>query len=80
MKTEEYVALGGLITIIASAMALIIKQLESSKCTDINCLCVKCKRKVKLNTEESKELKDNIKKELKDETQPEPEPEPEPQS
>lgn len=72
MKTEEYVALGGLITIIASAMALIIKQLESSKCTDINCFCVKCKRKVKLNAVESKEIQDNIKKEL--ETQPEPEP------
>ena len=72
MKTEEYVALGGLITIIASALALIIKQLESSKCTDINCLCVKCKRKVKLNAEESKEIQDNIKKEL--ETEPEPEP------
>ena len=75
MKTEEYVALGGLITIIASAMALIIKQLEASKCTDINCLCIKCKRKVKLNTEESKEIKDNIKKEIQEEennVEPEP--------
>lgn len=47
MKTEEYIALGGLITIIASALALIIKQLESSKCTEINCLCISCKRKIK---------------------------------
>ena len=30
MLTEEYVALGGLITIIAAALALIIKQLEAS--------------------------------------------------
>ena len=44
MKTEEYVALGGLVTICASALALVIKQIESSRCTDINCLCVKCKR------------------------------------
>ena len=47
MKTEEYIALGGLVTICASALALIIKQVESSKCTDINCLCFKCKRKIK---------------------------------
>ena len=48
MKTEEYIALGGLITIISSALALIIKQLESSKCTEINCLCLSCKRKLKI--------------------------------
>ena len=44
MKTEEYVALGGLVTICASALALVIKQVESSRCTDIDCLCMKCKR------------------------------------
>ena len=44
MKTEEYVALGGLVTICASALALVIKQIESSRCTDIDCLCMKCKR------------------------------------
>ena len=46
MKTEEYIALGGLITIIASALALIIKQIESSRCEDIDCCGIKCKRKV----------------------------------
>jgi hypothetical protein len=29
MKSEEYIALGGLITICASALALVIKQVES---------------------------------------------------
>ena len=46
MKTEEYVALGGLITIIASALSLVIKQVESSRCSDIDCCGVKCKRHV----------------------------------
>ena len=61
MKTEEYIALGGLITIISSALALIIKQLESSKCTEINCLCLSCKRKLKI-------------KEIEPEPEPEPQP------
>ena len=52
MKSEEYIALGGLITIIASALALVIKQIESSRCTDINCLCFKCSRELK-NTDEN---------------------------
>ena len=46
MKTEEYVALGGLITIIASALALVIKQIESSRCTNIDCCGLKCQRRV----------------------------------
>ena len=46
METEEYVALGGLITIIASSLALVIKQVESSRCTDIDCCGIKCKRRV----------------------------------
>ena len=46
MKTEEYIALGGLITICASALALVIKQIEGSKCETIDCFCIKCKRKV----------------------------------
>ena len=37
METKEYAALGGLITIIAAALALIIKQLEASRCTHIKC-------------------------------------------
>ena len=46
MKTEEYVALGGLITICASALALVIKQVESSRCTKIRCCGFTCDRKV----------------------------------
>ena len=46
METEEYVALGGLITIIASALALVIKQIESSRCTNIDCCGVKSQRRV----------------------------------
>ena len=46
MKTEEYVALGGLITICASALALVIKQVESSRCTKIRCCGLTCDRKV----------------------------------
>ena len=55
MKTEEYVALGGLITIIASALALVIKQIESSRCTDVDCCGVKCKRRVQEEEEEERE-------------------------
>eukprot|EP01051_Picozoa_sp_SAG22_P015997 SAG22_NODE_2178_length_2881_cov_37.496046_3_plen_57_part_00 len=44
MQTEEYIALGTLITVIASALALIIKQIESSRCTHIKCCGVDCDR------------------------------------
>eukprot|EP01051_Picozoa_sp_SAG22_P023937 SAG22_NODE_6404_length_860_cov_4.412615_2_plen_67_part_00 len=44
MSPEEYAGLGGLITIVAAALALVIKQLEQSRCSKINCLCVKCER------------------------------------
>jgi len=40
------IQLGGFITICASAMALVIKQIESSKCENIECCGIKCKRKV----------------------------------
>ena len=46
MKSEEYIALGGLITICASALALVIKQVESSRCTKIRCCGLTCDRKV----------------------------------
>jgi hypothetical protein len=46
MQTEEYVAMGGLITIIAAALALIIKQLEASRCTNIRCCGLTCDRSV----------------------------------
>jgi hypothetical protein len=44
METEEYIALGTLITVIASALALIIKQIESSRCTHIKCCGLDCDR------------------------------------
>eukprot|EP01051_Picozoa_sp_SAG22_P000233 SAG22_NODE_4_length_44774_cov_362.122149_54_plen_62_part_00 len=44
MSPEEYAGLGGLITIVSAALALVIKQLEQSRCSKINCLCVKCDR------------------------------------
>ena len=46
MQTEEYIALGTLITVIASALALIIKQVESSRCTHIKCCGIDCDRTV----------------------------------
>ncbi len=59
------VAIGGVITIGAAALATVIAQLEKSRCTEIDCLCCKCKRRP-LDSEE-------------DEAVPEPEPEPEPE-
>jgi hypothetical protein len=55
MTPEEYLSLGSLITICASALALIIKQLEQSRCSDINCLCIKCKREIPKEPEEPEE-------------------------
>ena len=45
MKVEEWVAIGGFITICASALALVIKQLEASRCSKIKmCGCIDCVR------------------------------------
>ena len=46
MDSTQYVALGGLITIIASSCALIIKTLQSSKCVSIKLCGVECNRKL----------------------------------
>ena len=46
MLVEQWVAIGGFITICASALALVIKQIESSRCVEIDCACIHCKRKV----------------------------------
>jgi hypothetical protein len=46
MDEGEWIALGGFVTICASALALVIKQIESSKCTDVSLGCCRCKRKV----------------------------------
>ena len=44
MQTEEYIALGTLITVIASALALVIKQVEQSRCSRIRCCGIDCVR------------------------------------
>ena len=46
MESDDWVALGGFVTICASALALVVKQLESSRCTEIDSCCIRCKRKV----------------------------------
>jgi len=48
MKTEEWVALGGFISIVASSCALIIRQIEQSRCSHIRLCgkCIDCDRKV----------------------------------
>lgn len=42
----DYAGLGSLITVAAAALALVIKQLEQSRCKKINCCCVACDREV----------------------------------
>ena len=46
MNETEMIAVGALITITASAVALVIKQLESSRCSKIKCCGVQCDREV----------------------------------
>jgi len=47
MSVETIIAISSLVTVSAAGLALIIKQLEQSRCTSINCLCFKCRRRVK---------------------------------
>ena len=42
--TEEYIAIGGLITICASACALVLKQVEQSRCKRIKFCCCELDR------------------------------------
>ena len=45
MKVEQWIAIGGFVTICASALALVIKQLEASRCSKIKmCGCIDCDR------------------------------------
>lgn len=45
MEVKEWIAIGGFITICASALALVIKQLEASRCSKIKmCGCIDCDR------------------------------------
>lgn len=38
--------MGGFVTVCAAALALLIKQLEQSRCKNISCCCLKCDREV----------------------------------
>ena len=50
-KSEQYIALGTLITIIAAALALVIRQIEASKCYRVRCgSCCEIHRDVKAPT------------------------------
>ena len=40
----DWLQLGAFISVVASSCALIIKQLEQSRCTHINLCCLKCDR------------------------------------
>ena len=42
----DWLQLGAFISVVASSCALIIKQLENSRCTKINLCCLKCDRRV----------------------------------
>jgi len=44
MRTEEYIAIGTLISVVSGSLALIIKQLEQSRCTKIKCCGLACDR------------------------------------
>jgi hypothetical protein len=44
VATEEYIAIGTLLTVIASALALVIKQIEQSRCSKIKCCGMDCDR------------------------------------
>eukprot|EP01050_Picozoa_sp_SAG11_P041074 SAG11_NODE_18210_length_497_cov_0.678392_1_plen_65_part_00 len=44
VATEEYIAIGTLIIVIASALALVIKQIELSRCSKIKCCGMDCGR------------------------------------
>jgi len=47
MEVDQWIAIGGFVTICASALALVIKQIESSRCIKIKmCGCIDCDRVV----------------------------------
>jgi hypothetical protein len=46
MTPEDWMALGSFLTVTSAALALIIKQLEQSRCTKLQFCCMKCDRTV----------------------------------
>lgn len=46
MTPNDWIALSSFVTVSAAALALVIKQLESSRCSHITCCCLRCHREV----------------------------------
>ena len=46
MTPEDWMALGSFLTVTSAAVALIIKQLEQSRCTKLRLCCFECDRKI----------------------------------
>jgi hypothetical protein len=44
----DWAAVGGFVTVCAAALALLIKQLEQSKCKKIKCCCFECDRELRV--------------------------------
>ena len=42
----DYIGLSTLITTAGAALALVIKSIQQSRCTKINCACFSCEREV----------------------------------
>lgn len=60
MKVEEWVALGGFISIVAGSLSLVIKQLEASRCSKIKmCGCIDCDRVPPTENENENEENNN---------------------
>ena len=59
MNENEWIALGGFVTICASACALVIKQVEPSWCTNIECGCLKCQRRLPESDEDEAAQQEN---------------------
>jgi len=54
MEVEQWIAIGGFVTICASALALVIKQLEASRCSKIKmCGCIDCDRVPPVDNDEN---------------------------
>jgi len=61
MRTEEYIAIGTLISVVSGSLALIIKQLEQSRCTNIKCCGLACDRTPPSDPENPATVSENLK-------------------
>lgn len=46
MTPNDWIAISSFVTVCSAALALVIKQLEQSRCSHVSCLCMKCRRVV----------------------------------